>query len=291
MLSKLLKYDFRSLRRFGLPLVGVLAAVILLGSGNEMLTVYAGARASAEGAPAIWGVLMVLCMLFSALVNFLLSAAATAILILILVDFYQSLATDQGYLTFTLPVRSRDILLSKMISGGTWYLIVMVVLVAGMGLMGLVSSASAAIAGDTFVNFSQIWTELLDVIGQGFAEIMDPVDYVILPIILVLLVPVSILNSLLLYEMAIFFASVVSKKNKVLVAIASIFGVNFLYSIVAGVIILIITLLSGIIGALAEDVILMAEVFAGTILLLLAGSGVGFFFLTKYMMDKKLNLP
>ena len=286
MLTKLMKYDFRSIRRFGLPMIIILIAVYIFGALNSVLMAIASQQLNTPDAAPIWVVIMLLTSLFQLLVSFVSSGAAIAMQIIILVDFYQTLVTDQGYLTFTLPVRPSQILTSKLICGSLWSLIVTVITV--VGLLGVELASAAGLANSLDVGLT------MDIIQTMFQELLSEVpfaDMMIMGTMLILLIPVSLVNSLLLYYMAIFFASVVSRKNRVVVAIGSIFGVNFLYGIIASIVIFVIFLFSGVIAALAESVTLMLELFLGLMLLILAGTTVLFFWLTKYMMEKKLNLP
>ncbi len=286
MLTKLMKYDFRSIRRFGLPMILVMLVVYAFGTLNKLLMSFASEQLMAADAPPIWVVIVLLTALFELLVSFVSSGAAIAMQIIIFVDFYQTLVTDQGYLTFTLPVRPSQILLSKLLCGSFWSLVVSLVTLVGMFGMELVMTANSMVSVD--LNMSM---ELIKIMLEGLFGALPFTDVMIMGTMLILLIPVSLVNSLLLYYMAIFFASVVSRKNRVLVAIGSIFGVNFVYGILASIVVFIIFLISGVIAALAENVVLLVELVLGLMLILLAATSVLFFWLTKYMMEKKLNLP
>lgn len=286
MLTKLMKYDFRSIRRFGLPMILVLAGVYVVGVLNVILLNFATVQATTAGAPPIWGVIALLSTLFNMLVSLLTSGAAIAMQIIIFVDFYQTLLTDQGYLTFTLPVRSWQILMSKVLCGSAWSLIIAVITAVG--------SLGMQLAGTVGLTESLSLEMPLTLLGELLQVMLAGVPFVHMMAIGtmgILLIPVSLVNSLLLYYMAIFFASVVSRKNRVVVAIASIFGVNFAYSIVTGIVVLVVFLISLAIAALAENIFLMIEMIMALLLVILAGTTVLFFWLTNHMMEKKLNLP
>lgn len=286
MLTKLMKYDFRSIRRFGLPMILVLAGVYVVGALNMILMNYSSMQASSLDAPPIWVVITLLSSLFNMLVSLLTSGAAVAMQIIIFVDFYQTLVTDQGYLTFTLPVRPWQILMSKVICGSVWSLIISVITI--VGTFGMQAVAAAGVV--SFQEF-EIAFAILEELMQTVIGSLPFLDGMAIGAMAILLIPISLVNSLLLYYMAIFFASVVSRKNRVVVAIASIFGVNFLYGILTGIVVAVVFLISGVVAALADNVLLMIELIMGLLLIILAGTTVLFFWLTKHMMEKKLNLP
>ncbi|WP_080797607.1 ABC-2 transporter permease [Arabiibacter massiliensis] len=125
MLGKLFKHDMAALSRVLVPLhlaalgVAVLAAVCGLagnglgeaarqatGVGGEMLSLFAGFAYVAFG--------------FSL---FLLCTLTLATFFVVAHRFYRNLFTDEGYLTFTLPVTANQIVLSKTLSGALWLLI------------------------------------------------------------------------------------------------------------------------------------------------------------------------
>lgn len=102
---KLIKHDFISTSRItGLiyAIVALLAAFIVATKKGSNSVV------SALGA----GILVLVTM-----------ALFVVVAVVLMIDFHKSLYGDRGYLTFTLPVKSWKILLSKLIVSGTWLLI------------------------------------------------------------------------------------------------------------------------------------------------------------------------
>ena len=108
MFGKLLKHDFFATGRFMAVVYAVFAivAVYLVGSvhfsGNEL--------------DSIGEMLSYIALCLIAFVNFILTA------VVVMSNFQKTLYGDQGYLTFTLPVKSSSVLLSKTIVSIFWYL-------------------------------------------------------------------------------------------------------------------------------------------------------------------------
>jgi hypothetical protein len=208
--------------------------------------------------------------------------AAFAILILTLVHFYKTMTTDEGYLTFTLPVRSTDILNAKLINASAWLAVFVLLCVLGVLLIvGTLSLSIAAFgkegwaaAGRHMVNmlesvFSANWIAILQIFIMSLA---------------------TIVNTVLLYDMVIFFSSVVSKKNRVITAVACIIGTYFAYGTVSGIIMLIVSVFGAVIYS-GQALLSYTDLTMIIYFVLLAGSSVLFYFATKHMMEKKLNLP
>ncbi|MBO5421164.1 MAG: hypothetical protein J6A67_04370 [Clostridia bacterium] len=108
MFGKLLKHDFIATGRFMGVVYGVFAvvALYLVGSvhfsGNEM--------------DSIGEMLSYIVLCLTAFVNFILTA------VVVMSNFQKTLYGEQGYLTFTLPVKSVSVMLSKTIVSTFWYI-------------------------------------------------------------------------------------------------------------------------------------------------------------------------
>lgn len=102
MLGKLIKYDFKALfRNYGLLfavllLVTILYKMCLLLPQNIVFKFMNGMMG------ALYVIVILGCLFGAAVIN--------------IVRFYKNLVTDEGYLTFTLPVSSKQIVASKLIS-------------------------------------------------------------------------------------------------------------------------------------------------------------------------------
>ena len=264
MFSKLLKYDFKSVKRFGLPLVLIAIALSLLGGVNGFF--FAKAMSSDDA-----NFISIISVLTFMLIVYAVVICASITAIFVYVDFYKSLCTDQGYLTFTLPVSSTSLLNSKIVNSLIWSLISTVTMVVcffviflGVGL-GVPPSDPSIPPED---------------IGS-IISMFDITD-TILGIVTMILYA---LNSQMLIFMVIFFASVISNKYKAITAIALVLATNVAYSIVYSIISAIISMV--MMGAGDAATTLTYSIF----IILLVASGIGYYIATKHMMEKKLNLP
>ena len=79
-------------------------------------------------------------------------AACFLVFFIICAHFYRNLMTDEGYLTFTLPVKTSEILWSKLITAMLWTIISVVVI--GLCVLMFVGLSTAASFGAMRNSFS-----------------------------------------------------------------------------------------------------------------------------------------
>ena len=129
MLGKLLKQDFRATARIMLPLY---VAVPVLGLFTNLIT------RLCENQNGF------LIRAISALVSFVFSlsliAAVVTTIVLMVLRFYRNLMTDEGYLMFTLPVSTTELIFSKLIVSVVWFLGTFAVDALGLLLSGMLGS-------------------------------------------------------------------------------------------------------------------------------------------------------
>ena len=106
MLNKLLKHDFIATGR----IMGAVYAVVLLIMGYVMCSYYI--TRDEENIGQMLGITV---LLIIAMCSFILTT------VVMIVDFQKTLYGDQGYLSFTLPVKSVSLLTSKVITSTVWY--------------------------------------------------------------------------------------------------------------------------------------------------------------------------
>lgn len=266
MFAKLLKYEWKassgilgilSLAALG---VGVLGAVILrLITGLEV----------AEG---IGGILMA--VLTMTLIFLLLAVVAYAFgaEILLLYRFYKSKFTDEGYLTFTLPVNSRQIFLASFLNIGAWTLIAGLVVAGAMGMMVFLGIDWETLAGpgglkEIMIFYEEMY-EVQDAAGQVWLSWLSGV--------------ISFVSGIVTMMTCVTVGAVIAKKHKVLAAFGIYYGVSMITGVLSSVISMAVILSA---QEYAADTIALLEM---GIQLALAVTG---FFLSTYLMEKKLNLP
>lgn len=276
MWKKLLKYDFRSVKRFGLPILIVILAAGLLGAVSIVGIIW-----SLRVNTVLTSLLTTVFALMISFVFLVISIAVTGIGVAILVDYYKTLVTDEAYLTFTLPVRPREILWSKLLNSCVWSTLVVVaslfvggaLLVAGFGAGGVLPEVMAGIS------------EVFLLLFHG----APPSAYSLTALFLILCLACAINNQLLIF-MAIFFGSVIAKKNKLLWSIGSVIVVHMAYSTVTSLVqtLCIIPMITA--DATGGNVLVALHITLISYILLLTALSVLFFKLTEKMMEKRLNL-
>ena len=115
-MRKLLKYDLKSIW----PIWRIMAPVALIITVLTCLGIKYIPNYDSEIATMadVLGYLAV--SVFTALMVFVLAALVTVTTILILYRYYKNFFTDEGYLTFTLPVTRDQLLWSKIINAFIW---------------------------------------------------------------------------------------------------------------------------------------------------------------------------
>ena len=194
MLAKLLKYDIRSVKRFGLPILLAVAAATVLGSA-AIGGIIGSAGGAAEGSIAL-SILRIFLILAIIAVVLVLALAVAGVQIAVYVDFYRSLVSDEGYLTFTLPVKAWQILLSKLLNALIWSTIVGAAVMASVSVLFTVS---VLVGTGELIRFNEIAYAL-----GAFLEAMDtvPLGAITMLLQLPILTFVGAVNSLLLIFMA-----------------------------------------------------------------------------------------
>lgn len=208
MLKKLLRYDFKSVLRFwwiaalstvGLALVGGWSWSVFEKDKElpQMLYVVATLAEIIAVLGGVAFVIMTVIILFS--------------------RFYKNFFTDEGYLTFTLPVKRSSLLNSKLIVSVTTLIIT--------GLVLLFDLLVAVCIGEADVIFTrEFWVTL----GKEIEHFFETLDgYVVFAIVQTIVsVILTVIISVLFAFCCITIASIIAKKAKVITAIVIYYVAN-----------------------------------------------------------------
>ena len=192
------------------------------------------------------------------------------------VRYYKNLFTDQGYLMHTLPVKSTDLINSKLIIAVLWQFITGIVV--GICIAIIVFSFADIFGELSIMDFKEAFHD----IEMEFDEIVKGIPLIASGIISGLVTPIF---EILLMYMAVGIGQQ-SKKNRlflsVMVLIGLYMGKRFLSSCLSVPLQMLV---------INEDISL-TTVNVGAVLAALAivGMTVGLYFLNKYFLEKKLNL-
>lgn len=287
MFKKLLKYDMKSVAKlWWIGAVASVAAAIISGFliKNFIYVVQNETENVVAYLASILGIIFgVLCVLAIPL-SFVFT------LVLVLVRFYRHFFTDEGYLTFTLPVKRSTLLLSKTVNSLIWFSAHFAVeIISFLILLVLVIPAE----NGAFINLT-----IFEEIGKGFTMLWDQVGAWLIVYILeaVLIIFATLIFSITMFHFCITFGSVLVKKAKILVSIGIYYGFNAVFNgltqfgiflfggfISEGIGILMINATKNQNCATAAFLIL--SVFSA-----IAAISAALYSITQYMLERKLNL-
>lgn len=277
MLGKLLKYDFKATGK----LFGILSIIVLcttaLGCGAlTMMIGYDGFSAN-NPVELIFSISISMLFFFSVLAIF---AYALAVMVLVISRFYNSMFTDQGYLTFTLPVSSHTLLLSKTISSAVT--MICSVIVAVLCIVGFVFTSDLAV-GDGSV---------LQLIWEAFREWLNifGINVIATTSTAIVLLIVRQISSILTIFLAFTIGAVVVKKHKVLAGIGFYFAISCGTSIIQSIVSVEIMYFSDAENSLISSSGNWLMFDQWMQILFSAALAVAAYFITHHLIKNKLNL-
>ena len=268
MFTKLLKHEWRAIRGvLGLICLICLSAA-LLGGGSMRYLVWASTQSETMNLPTV------LCVLAMVMSFVAIAVCCVAQLFFQLWRFYKSCFTDEGYLTFTLPVTTHEILLSSLVNT-LLNLLLLTVMVLASGLILLLIGISA----------EQIaWEEL----RQALPQIREALAKVFTVPVLKIMGTIAaagisgIVWEVICLMLAITLGALAAKKHKILAAVGFFYGIQMALGIVQTG-----TMLSAVVES-GESAFFTAMLRPTVMHLVLSVAG---YFLMWYLTDRKLNLP
>jgi len=211
----------------------------------------------------------------------MMCVCAVAVFVLMVRRFYTSFFTDEGYLTFTLPVTVDCHIITKTVSMIIWTVISDVVIFVGLAafFFGIYTMAPENFMMDEYEKL--ILEAILD---QLFDMYSGSIAFAVISAI------VSNISSYLLLFFSISVGCMLTKKHRFITCAAS-------YLIINGVVSQIITTLMGVISYSFSNMEFdksTADLYGMTILListlLYIAQGVGCYFGTRWILKNKINL-
>ena len=273
MFAKLLKYEWRATRGF-LGLLSLICLSAALVGGLSMRYLVWVSELDTQEDVAI--VLSVLTMIFAFIA---IVICCVAMELYAVWRFYKSRFTDEGYLTFTLPVTTHQILLSGFVN---CLLGVLSSLVA-LGISYLVLLLLGFSALDNF--FPSLW-EVLPLAMENLWRLFSGETGTFLGLLL-LEVVAGVLNSTVMMMLAVTIGSILAKKHKVLAAIGVYYGINMVMSLITSVLGVVLGLSVYSSQSSGMDVFSSMMLWNAGLFLIVA---VGGYFLTHWLVSRKLNL-
>lgn len=284
MLGKLIKHEWKSTYKMGCVILLLIAGMTLIGTLGIVIPINYignGVETESEGMAATF---MAMTMFMSIMLYMMTFMGVTyGMLIYQGVHFYKTMYSEEGYLTNTLPVTPRQLLVSKTLVSGLWYLLVEIGIILSVLVLAFSLLASLNAFSDFGREMAEIQWEIVRDSNAGLAII-----HVIVSVILAVLIsPFS--------AMLMLFGSLtvgqLSRKYKAFMGILVYMGVMFANGIIGNIVKVLFTFLS----VLFSD----NEAMAGFLMtfgsydctiLVTAGIGIAFYFIAHHILTKKLNL-
>jgi hypothetical protein len=285
MFSRLLKHEWKansgllgllSLAAVG---IGVLATAVL-----RILVNTAGSLwwELENGLGAVLVVALGMFLLFAVVA---LSVYAIAVQVILLHRFYKNKYTDEGYLTFTLPVKPTQIFWSSFLNMLIWLIISVLVVFGVVFLAVLFGTAEDGLVNTDVFDAMKDLLEFFRVIDwQMLLQEQYSIPYLIVLGLTFLVTP---FYALILPMACITAGAVLAKKHKILASFGVYYGVNFMVGIITSVVSVVPTLLIMNRGD-TEALYLVSMAIQLVISLALT---IGAYCFTIHTMKKKLNLP
>lgn len=279
MFAKLLKQEWRATRGvIGLLCVIILIAGLTIGgvmwrvtTAEKVVVVLDEQTVSSE--TAMSNLEEVICVILIMAGVMAVAVCGAASVFVVIWRFYKSRFTDEGYLTFTLPVSNHQLLLSGILNS-----------IFGVALVVLACFAAVALAGSLFVlaiNSTQtiiwadvwvVWEEVCQQLWESFVKNAD--RFVLLGFSAV----TGAVSELVLLMLAVTIGALIAKKHKILAAVGVYYGIGFVKSVVYT--------FASLNAAASQNVNLLLGM-PGAVGILLA---LGGYFGMHWLISRKLNL-
>lgn len=265
MLRKLLKYEIKATARLFLPMY---ATVLIFSVLNKVFSLL-------KGMSTFNGILENVVKIFSSLtvliyVVFIIATFALTLIVLIQ-RFYKNLLGDEGYLMFTLPVKPSTHIISKMLVSAMWSLCSVVVTIFSVAILAFQS-----------IDLRKFFTDLEQTLAYtnsiNMSQLLDIFWFAMVYFLISLF-----MNSLMIYA-SIAIGSLFYN-HRVLYSFAGYLVLYIICQIVTSIALVIEMLLNGV-----DSIYKFASFSLITSIGLSIALTLGYYFITNYILSKKLNL-
>lgn len=210
MLKKLLKYDLRFIFKYWWIAAAICLSLSIVGG----FCLKAFIESLERDLPEIISTSSILLVILSYVA---MAAFLVISIILVFIRYYRNFFSDEGYLTFTLPVKIHTQLNSKVISGTILNIATSIVIT--LGVLGMLVIAL----------WEELFTkEVIQYIADLFKELFNDItvyDIVYMIEALIIGVLAAVFSNLFLF-FCITFASTIAKKARVILAIGIYYAIN-----------------------------------------------------------------
>ena len=272
MLKKLMKHEWKNSWKIPTFLIGALLVI----------SVFSGLTFAAP----IWEEeltgMEILTILVWLLYYFALIAMSLGVTLYLAVRFYKTMFTDEGYLTHTLPVTARQLLISKMLPMAGWMALSTVAIFASLGIFGSMAAVFLKPEGVGFWEYVMeglSMTELVELVQEsGMGKMM--LSVLCMMLVGVFSGPMMIISSVSLGQLI--------SKHRILGSIGAYFVINTAVQTISSV--AMVPMMFRMASTEAENVLDVMTPMYFIMSLIMAAVTVGLYFISEYMVRKKLNL-
>lgn len=215
MFAKLLKHEWRSTR----GTLGILCLISLgaslLGGMTMRYLIWASEQHTQHNLIVVLNVLGMVAAIIA------MAITGVAALVLLIGRFYKSRFTDEGYLTFTLPVNTHQNLLSSMVNTVIGMVIIFFVICAALCIWLMIGFS--ALEG-----FGEFMRELWSFLPQAWEEFGRLFEEVGLGNITLFLANVLFgsLSEIVVLMLAVTIGSIIATKHKILASVGMYYGIH-----------------------------------------------------------------
>ena len=221
------------------------------------------------------------------------SGYSIATVIFIGIRFYRNFYTDEGYLTFTLPVKRSTLFFSKVLSGTIFLASTSLVVIVSFVLALLMVPSSMQ---DSTPVLFEVLGFLWSMIESIFESASDTATMITMLILSLLILFCLMLFEILALYFCITVGSVITKKLKVLAAIGCYYALNLAIGTITSIAQIFLMIFS---GHIALVVMALSPMQLSLVVIFLLLSVLGFmmlltsvlYYATEKLIEKKLNLP
>ncbi len=283
MLKKCLKYDLSAVWRYWwIIALATLGMSLACGFSIRLMELFSAGDESVAIIEFPLALTIIFCM-FGIIGSFLFT------MILVYVRFFKHFYSDEGYLTFTLPVKRSTLLASKTINASIWYAAHFAVLFVGIVIILVVGFPTDVVEMFTLESSDGVAST-----DESLIEIF--LLLVIIPIENLILSALTMLLEIVLAQFCITLGAVIARKAKAIVGIGVYYGANAVMLFVGQFVAIIVMLgtMGGAIKMLAGvsewQFLSIAAVLLALLCVIIAVLVSALYLITLNLIERKLNL-
>ena len=289
MLGKLIKHEWKNVSKVGGIMLLAMLVVTVIGCFMLQMPWMQELYMGGENLSEMQSLAITFMLVISVIVYiFMLVGLTYGILIFLGVNFYKSMYSAQGYLAHTLPVTPNQLLFSKTLIAGIWYLLIEISVVISM--VALILSFAAGLMGYGDISFGEAFGSVISELGMVLESEFagTAIHFIVIMVLMLLISP--------FYALIMIFGGLtigqLSKKYKALLGVLAYFGLSFINMMVQMVVQMCYTI--GLVGVSMQDPSAVGEMsmlgMYDVMVVVWVVMAAIVYFVSHFILSKKLNL-